>query len=313
MFGFVLVLPLMLIIITGNLLRSRGFYNDSDINALTKTLYWVILPTLLFRTTFISGREVLSQPNLLLGITVCYVITIIIAWCCARFFHKGDAKRIAVSAFSSIRANNIYLGFPVIQLAMGEAGLNQASVYIAVSTVSFQLLSIMAGEVALSKKLSFSVFLSILKKLAVNPLILSCGSGIAIALTGLEQLPLVFDEAMKLMGGAATAVALLALGGSLDFSRISRVIRMLRSTWVDCTIKLLIHPVLMWIMLILIPVPLTMFQTTVMLSSMPTAVNCFILAKEMNMDGDYAADLVASTTVLGMISIPLWAAMLGLV
>ena len=58
MFGLFLVLPLMLIIITGNLLRSRGFYSERDIKTLTKTLYWVILPPLLIRTTFISGREV---------------------------------------------------------------------------------------------------------------------------------------------------------------------------------------------------------------------------------------------------------------
>ena len=38
MFGFFLVMPLMLIIITGNQLRARGFYSSADISALTKTL-----------------------------------------------------------------------------------------------------------------------------------------------------------------------------------------------------------------------------------------------------------------------------------
>ena len=52
---------------------------------------------------------------------------------------------------------------------------------------------------------------------------------------------------------------------------------------------------------------------TVMLSSMPSAVNCFIMAKEMNMDSDYAADLVASTTVLGIITIPIWANLLQII
>ncbi len=44
MFGFFLVLPLVIIIITGNQLRARGFYSADDISALMKTLYWVILP-----------------------------------------------------------------------------------------------------------------------------------------------------------------------------------------------------------------------------------------------------------------------------
>ena len=52
MLGFFLVIPLMIIILAGNILRSKGFYSSSDIAALTKTLYWVILPPLLFRTTY---------------------------------------------------------------------------------------------------------------------------------------------------------------------------------------------------------------------------------------------------------------------
>lgn len=314
MFGFVLVLPLMLIIITGNLLRSRGFYSERDIKTLTKTLYWVILPPLLIRTTFSSGREVLVQIDLLLGLTLAYILTVAIAAAGSVFlYHRGNRGRIAVSVFSSIRANNIYLGFPVIMLAMGEEGLKYASIYIAVSTISFQIISIMAGEVALSGKFSLSGLGGIVKRLIVNPLIISCALGIGLALTGLHALPMPIDETMKLMGGAATAIALLALGGTLDLSRINSIYNMVKNTWHDCLIKLVINPFILWILLLALSVPEPLLKTTVMLSSMPSAVNCFIMAKEMKMDSDYAADLVASTTILGTISIPIWANLLGII
>lgn len=314
MFGLFLVLPLMLIIITGNLLRSRGFYSERDIKTLTKTLYWVILPPLLIRTTFISGREVFVQIDLLIGLTFAYILTISIAAAGAVFlYHRDNRERIAVSVFSSIRANNIYLGFPVIMLAMGETGLKDASIYIAVSTISFQIISIMAGEFALSGKFSLSGLGGILKRLTVNPLIISCALGIGLALAGLRTIPGVFDETMKLMGGAATAIALLALGGTLDLSRISSIYNMIKATWHDCLIKLVIHPIILWVLLLALSVPEPLLKVTVMLSSMPSAVNCFIMAKEMKMDSDYAADLVASTTVLGIISIPVWANILGII
>ena len=313
MFGFFLVLPLMSIIAAGNILRMRGFYSGDDIKTLTKTLFWVILPPLLFRTTFISGREVLSQPNLLLSLNICYILTIAVSWVgAAFFFHKGDGRRISVSAFACIRSNNIYLGFPVMFLAMGDAGLHNASVYLAVSTISFQLFSVMAGETASFGKLSREALGKILRKLALNPLIISCCAGIALALTGLDKLPGFADEAMKLMGNAATAVALLALGGTLDLSRIGKLLKMLKSTFADSVIKLLVHPAIMFFMLMIFPVPRPLMQATVMLSSMPSAVNCFILAKEMDMDAEYAADLVAATTVLGVLSIPFWTYVLGI-
>ena len=314
MFGFVLVLPLMFIIITGNLLRARGFYNESDIRTLTKTLYWVILPPLLIRTTFTSGSEVFAQMDLLIGLTLSYIITIAIAAAGAVFiYHRDSRERIAVSVFSSIRANNIYLGFPVIMLAMGEAGLRDASIYIAVSTVTFQILSIMSGEVALYGKPDLPGIVEMLKRLVINPLVISCVLGIGLALTGLSSLPLSIDETMKLMGGAATAIALLALGGTLDLSGMSSIFIMIRRTWQDCLIKLVVHPLILWGLLLALSVPGPLLKVTVMLSSMPSAVNCFIMAKEMEMDSEYAADLVASTTVLGILSIPLWANLLQII
>ncbi|MPN42202.1 hypothetical protein SDC9_189758 [bioreactor metagenome] len=88
---------------------------------------------------------------------------------------------------------------------------------------------------------------------------------------------------------------------------------MIKATWHDCLIKLVIHPIILWVLLLALSVPEPLLKVTVMLSSMPSAVNCFIMAKEMKMDSDYAADLVASTTVLGIISIPVWANILGII
>lgn len=312
MFGFFLVIPLVIIIITGNLLRGRGFYSQSDISALTKTLYWVILPPLLFRTTYTAGKEVLTQPNLLIASTLCYILTLIAAFTISSFLYKGNKKQIAVSVLASFRANNIYLGFPVVDLAMGAAGLHQASIYIAVTMISFQLISIAAGDIVMYGKVSRNGLCSIGRRLLTNPLIISCVLGVSTAMLKIP-LPFVLDETMKLMSGAATAVALLALGGTLDLSRLSRVMGILKATWSDAVIKLLINPSIMYLLLLAFPVSKPLFQVTVMLSSMPCAINCFILAKGMGMDGEYAADLVAATTLLGIVSIPFWAYAVGLV
>lgn len=313
MFGFFLVMPLVIIIALGNILRRRGFYSDGDVAALSKTLYWVILPMLLFRTTYISGTEVLSQPNLLIAVNICYVATLAAAWLgAARFAHRGDMRRVAVSVLSDFRSNNIYLGFPVIQLAMGEAGLHLASVYIAVSMAFYQIYSIGGGEVAVTGRITAANLAGIARKLLTNPMLVSCVAGIGAALLSVP-VHFVFDETMKLVSGAATAVALLALGGTLDIPEAHRVIEIMRRTWFDILIKLILNPLIMWGALTAFGISGDLARVTVMLSSMPCAVNCFIIAKGMGMDGDYAADLVAATTLLGIISIPAWAYALGIV
>lgn len=313
MYAFFLVLPLMLLIILGNILKSRGFYSREDLAALTKTLYWVILPALLFSTAYESGRELLTQPNLFIAANVSYIITIALAWSASCFFtHKGDRGKTAVSVLSAIRGNNIYLGFPIIMLALGETGLKQASVSLAVTIISFQLLSLVAGELSMSGKVKIENLMSIIIKVIKNPLVASCIAGGALALLGVP-VPQFIKESLKLLSVAATAVALLSIGGTLDFSSVRQIIKMVRATWFDCLMRLLISPLVMWLCLTIWPVPEEMARITVMLSSMPAAVNVFILAKEMKMDADYGAEVVAATTALSALSIPVWATLLGIV
>jgi malonate transporter len=312
MSGLYLVLPLAIITITGNILRAKGFYSNKEISVLTKTLYWVILPPLLFRTSFMSGSELFRQPNLFIAANVCYITTIAITWILAKkFVHRDNKKRLAVSLMASIRSNNVYLGFPVVTLAMGEVGLHSASIYIAVTTVSFQTFSLLVGELGMSGKMSGAALKQILKRVARNPLIISCAAGVGAASAGVPM-PQFIDEALRLMGAAATGIALLALGGSLDFSSARVICNSLRDTWFDDIIKILVHPMIMWTCLMIWPVSEDLMKVTVMLSTMPSAVNVFVLSKEMGMDHEYGANLVASTMVIALISIPVWAHILQL-
>ncbi len=311
MFGFFLVMPLVIIIAIGNIAKRCGFYSEGDVAALSKTLYWIILPILLFRTTYISGAEVLNQCDMLIAVNMSYLLTMIISWVAAAFFvHKGDNRRIAVSVFADFRANNVYLGFPVVQLAMGERGLHLASTFIAVIMIFYQVLSIGGGEIALNGRITARSLAGMIKRLVTNPMLVACFTGVVAALAGIP-VHFVLDETMKLVSGAATAVALLALGGSLDLPRFDRVFAIIRGAWCDIAIKLVVTPLLTWGALLLFPVDADMVRVAVLLSAMPCAVNCFILAKGMGMDGEYAADLVASTTILGIVAIPAWAYALG--
>jgi len=87
----------------------------------------------------------------------------------------------------------------------------------------------------------------------------------------------------------------------------------LKETWFDTLIKLAVNPLVMYAALFFFPVERDLAAVTVTLTSMPTAVNCFIIARSMGMDDEYAANVVASTTILGIISIPAWAYILHLV
>jgi predicted permease len=206
----------------------------------------------------------------------------------------------------------MYIGFPVVTMALGDAGLAQASIYFAISIVFFQVISISGAEIALCGKLSGDGIKKVIRSLSRNPLLIACVSGLLLSMTGLPQLPKFIDETLQLTSGAATAVALLALGASLDLSGVSRIFRIFTVTWEDDVIRYIVNPAMMLFFVKLFRVPPLLAQVTVLITAMPAAVNCFILAKEMGMDEEYCANVVAATTILGAVAIPFWTMILGI-
>jgi malonate transporter and related proteins len=57
-------------------------------------------------------------------------------------------------------------------------------------------------------------------------------------------------------------------------------------------------------------VPLAQQAVVVAFAAMPTASSAYVLAVRMGGNGGYVAGLVTVSTLLGMVSIPLWVAVL---
>lgn len=307
MTGLAIIAPLVLVVFLGGALRATRFLNDADRERLTKLLYWIVLPALLFRTTYLAGGDLSQHKNLFLATYGTYFIVPLVALGISVFLHKGDRKMLALSAMASARANNLYLGMPAVILALGDKGLETASIYMAIALPGYNLVSIMWGEAIISGGLTRRAFGSMVSRVSKNPLIAFSILGLLCAQLRIP-IPQIFLISMQLVGNMATGIALIALGMSLELRGVPAA---LKRTWPDVLVKLFLHPAIVWGFLLIWPVPKAYFQTAMIISAMPTAINTFILAGGMGMDEQYACELVAMTTVLAPISIPIWVALIG--
>lgn len=302
-----MVLPLVLVMALGVIFRRIGMLNEETVPRLNAILYWAALPALLFRSILKVGSGIFADPNFFWAVHVSFLIVPGIAWLLARPF-TSDRKRIAVSVLVAIRSNNVFMGIPAITIVLGQEGLDALSLFLAVGLLGYHFISITWAQAALSGSVSISSLFSTFRRLLRNPLILACIFGVAGSSMGFSALPGWLDPALKIIGDTGSGVALIALGASLRFSGIGQA---LRSAWRESFFKLFIHPALVWVAFMIWPVAPLLRNTVIILSAMPSAINNFVIAQSMGMDSDFAADIVALSTVFSIISLPLWIALLG--
>lgn len=302
-----MILPLAIVMGLGVFLRRIGLLDDRSLPHLNSILYWAALPALLFRSILGVDQGILSNSNLFWAAHATFLLGPAIALFLGKAF-TNDRKVLAVSALISIRPNNVFMGIPAVMTVMGARGLQAISLYLAVSLLGYNLLSIIWAQVVLSGRLTarslMETFLSLLK----NPLILACLMGVTGSLTGFNKLPQWLDSALKMVGDSGSGIALIALGASIRFENLGEAMRL---TWRDCLFKLFISPAITLCALQIWPLDPVLRNTVVLTAAMPAATHNFAIAHSMGMDYEYAGKIVALSTALSVFTLPIWVWMLG--
>ena len=273
---------------------------------INKAIYWTAIPALILRLTSGGNVTALADKNMVLAVYGSFLAAPPIAWAAAKWAGEGR-KAAATSTLMIIRSNTVFVGLPVLTVAVGEPGVEILSIYLAFTFIGYQIISVSWGQLALSGGISRDTVKETLKNLLKNPLVISSLAGFTLAVTGLNNFPLWMDETLKLLGNIASGMALLSLGASLKPEGLAAL---LPKAWRDVALKLLFLPALTWGALLLFPVNPLVFRTVVLIAAMPVAVDCFILSQALGMDSDHSGAAITVSTLLAGLSIPLWITLL---
>jgi len=140
--------------------------------------------------------------------------------------------------------------------------------------------------------------------LLTNPLILACLAGVLIKVSGVS-LPLFVERAMKGLGNASFAAALLALGMSFTFSRVHGP--MLRAALCSSVLRVFGSPLMGLLLGVLLGRWLGLSPDLLLVALLflatPTAVASFVMAEQMGCDKDLAAAIVLLSTLLSFFAL----------
>lgn len=284
--------PLFVLVFIGYFLMRWSGWPRSMSESLSRFVFSVALPAMLFRMM----SELLKLPpvdaRLLIaffgGCLIVFLLGRLLAW--KLFALDGVAQ--SVFALGGVFSNNVLLGLPLAKVALGDAALPSVALVLVFNALILWTLVTVSVEWARHGSFSVHGFAQTARGVLTNPIVAAILSGTLFGLTGLP-LPSMIDTPLHMVGQAAAPMALIALGmglaeyGVRDGWKISVTIS---------AVKLIVQPLVVWLLARLLALPPMETQVVVLLASLAVGANVYLMSRQFKtLEGPVAGSLVLST------------------
>lgn len=287
---------MVLLVLTGIWLRRRGTITDAGRDCLTDVLMIVIMPCNIFLSFETEANlETLQSFAVTIGISV-FVMLLAAALGKALYRKKAEHQE-KVFRYGLVNSNSLFIGMPVIQSLLGDAGVLQQSMYMIFVRVfcwSYGL-SLYTGVK--------SDWRSSAKRLVTNECMIAAFLGLVMMLTGF-RLPSFLERTLQYASSCMMAVSMLLIGVVLAEMDCRQLLR--KDVWGFAAVRLVLIPAIVLLACRLLQVPYTITATCTLLSGMPAASLTAVLAARYHGDSELGALLVAVSTILSAVTIPVW-------
>lgn len=213
---------------------------------------------------------------------------------------KGHRQVFVVGTTAS---NTLYIGIPVNLALFGETALPYVLLYFFANTTFFwcvgSYLVASEGEGGSGRH----SFRDSVRRVFSPPM---CGVlvGVVMLLVGLPM-PKVLLDAGGLLGNLATPLALIYLGVILNRIDLKNV-HMGKDALAAIVCRLALGPLVIVGLLAFFPLPDAMARVFIIQSGLPTVASLPVLVAYYGGDKQYASIIVALSTIVGMLTVPVW-------
>lgn len=287
---------------------TRVFGRDAA-NALASFVFYFAIPVMMFRNMATTALPEAIAWGYLLSYFIGVALVFGIGMTAARLGFGGSFERQAIIGFGSAFGNSVLLGIPLVLTAFGEQASLPLFLLLAFhSTVLFTAITVIIEAGRGGGEALRAVPLRALKGLLSNPILWGMAGGIGFSLLGL-RLPDAIERWAVLLAGAAVPCALFSVGASL---RAYRIVGALRPALVMVALKLIGHPLAVWLLVILVfDVPPLWAKVVILLAALPVGVNVYVFATRYDAGQAESAAAIVISNILSVVTLPLILLWLG--
>lgn len=308
MISFIQVATLFVMIFLGFLLTKIGLIKIDAKSTLTNILVYLVVPCMIVNSYITTSFNDEVLINLLwcflfsfLSMVVCAVVIMLIS-----HFWKTDQRNIL--RFAMIFSNSAYMGFPLIEALFSSESLIYASSFLTV----FNILLWTFGYTLVSKSFQpKKIAISLLKTPVIYALILGL-----ILFFCKVQVNEYIQKPLALIGNMNTPLSMFIIGMVMSTMQLKKVIKDVYM-WLTIAIKLILCPFITLGILCLFRLFLNldtlMLQVIFILMACPCVSITSVFAIQFHFDEDVAVASVVISTLLSMISLPLFTMLIAVI
>ncbi len=293
-FSFSITGPIFVVLALGVFLNQRRMINDNFIDIGSKLVFNVTLPSLLFISiSQTSIEESANLPLIAVGMIVTVVAWLILELVAARTVSVPADRGVVVQG--GFRSNMGIIGLAYCVNAYGHDGLVAASLYLALVTILFNILSVITLSHSLHRSMGIK---GTLKGIARNPLIIGIMLALPFAWTGIE-LPQLVIRTGEYFANMTLPLALICTGASLDFHALRYN---LSSALIASVGKLIVVPLMMTLVGFWYGFRGIELGVLLLMSSAPTAAASYVMVRSMGGNAPMAANIIVITTLSSLLT-----------
>lgn len=291
-FAFMVIGPVLVLLIIGQVLYRRGMLNDQFVEAGSKLVFNLALPALLFISISQADFAHAANPALIvMGLAGTLVFFVLLMAFCHFSVTKRQDRGVVIQG--GFRANMGIIGLAYCANTYGSDGLAAASVYLGCVTILYNVLSIFVLNFYLDGHRSI---VQNLKGMATNPLIVSIA--IALPFSYFQvSLPAVMITTGKYFAQLTLPLALICTGASLQFRSMGSDFRNILISTVS---KCLLYPGVMVLIAYTTGFRGIDLGIVLLMCISPTAAASYVMVRALGGNYRLAASIIAVTTLISL-------------
>lgn len=286
------VATLFLLMGVGFVLARLGKLNGTGLGQMSSLLLYVVSPCIVLDS---FQQDSLPGPGALgISLAVFALYYVLILPLSLPLFPGQPPERRSVLRFGAAYGNVGFMGMPLLLGVLGS----EAGIYGAISIALMNIFQWTQGVVVMGSRLS-------VKKAIFNPGVLSLLAAVALYLLDI-RLPGVLADSVSFLADLNTPLAMVIIGAQIASADLAATFTQPR-LYAAAAFKLLAAPLLTALVLLPLGLSPVLYCACVIVAATPTAGATSIFAQRFGRDTPAAAQLVALSTILSIVTLPLFA------